>query len=363
MINTKLIQWMAGFFFFLMLLGLYLLRPKQQIGAQKGIYHWKTNFSKSTYMSDESSFLIQHQIKKVYLKMIDVDYNEAAGIFPATKTDINYYAVSGTDDSCQYVPVIYISNEVLKHLNKDNYVFFANKFLTHALRIYTYTRVLPSEIQIDCDWTKGTKEAYFNLLLTMRKLAPQFTYSVTLRLFPYKYSDDLGVPPVNRVMLMLYNMENAKNYNSQNSLFNANEARKYLKRKTYPLPLDVALPVFSWTLVFRNQKFLNVYTDNIVPKISLQEYNGEPEYTLSAITQNKYLVEKTSRRTYNNYDLKVGDMLKIESCGENELKQAKMLLNYLPLSEQSTIALFDLDLNELNKLSHEQIEAAYTFSR
>jgi hypothetical protein len=56
-------------------------------------------------------------------------------------------------------------------------------------------------------------------------------------------------------------------------------------------------------------------------------------------------------------------MLKIESCGENELKQAKMLLNYLPLSEQSTIALFDLDLNELNKLSHEQIEAAYTFSR
>ena len=135
MINTKLIQWMAGFFFFLMLLGLYLLRPKQQIGAQKGIYHWKTNFSKSTYMSDESSFLIQHQIKKVYLKMIDVDYNEAAGIFPATKTDINYYAVSGTDDSCQYVPVIYISNEVLKHLNKDNYVFFANKFLTHALRI------------------------------------------------------------------------------------------------------------------------------------------------------------------------------------------------------------------------------------
>jgi hypothetical protein len=106
-----------------------------------------------------------------------------------------------------------------------------------------------------------------------------------------------------------------------------------------------------------------VYTDNIVPKISLQEYNEEPQFTLASIAQNKYLVEKATRSVYNNYDLKVGDILKVESCGENELKQAKMLLNYLPLTEQSTIALFDLDLNELNKLSHEQIEAAYTFSR
>jgi hypothetical protein len=362
MINSKLTQWMAGFSFVLLLLGLYLLRPQQQVVAQKGIYFWKTNFYKSTDQNDENTFLDRHQIKKVYIKMIDVDYNEAAGIFPASKTDINYYADAATD-SCQYIPVIYISNEVLKHLNKDNAEIFANKFISHALRIYTYTKVLPSEIQIDCDWTKGTKEAYFNLLLAMKKIAPQFTYSVTLRLYPYKYSDELGVPPVNRVMLMLYNMENAKNFNNENSLFNANEARKYLKRKAYPLPMDVALPVFSWTLVFRNQRFLNVYTDNIVPKISLQEYNEEPQFTLASIAQNKYLVEKATRSVYNNYDLKVGDILKVESCGENELKQAKMLLNYLPLTEQSTIALFDLDLNELNKLSHEQIEAAYTFSR
>lgn len=362
MMNTKFIQWMAGFSFILMLSGLWFLQPKQSYHAIKSIYYWKTNYAKSNYQTDESTFLTQHQIKKIYLKMLDVDYNEAAGIFPVSKTALDYFAEPSTD-SCNYIPVIYMSNEVLKHLNKDNYDIFANKFISHALRIYTYTRVLPSEIQIDCDWTKGTKDAYFNLLLAMKKIAPQFTYSVTLRLYPYKYSDELGVPPVNRVMLMLYNMENAKIFNNENSLFNANEARKYLKRKAYPLPMDVALPVFSWTLVFRNQKFLNVYTDNIISKLSNQEVEGEPEFTLAEIKQNKFLVEKSTRSGYNNYSIKVGDILKVESCGENELKQAKILLNYLPLTEQSTIALFDLDLNELNKLSYEQIETAYTFSR
>ncbi|MDZ4666315.1 MAG: hypothetical protein SGJ00_00380 [bacterium] len=358
--NTKIIQWMAGFSFLLLLIGLWFLRPQNILQGNKAIYHWKTVFNKSSYTSAEDSFLNRHQIRKVYIKMLDVDYNVAAGIFPASKTALNYYIEKGMD-STEYVPVVYITNEVLKHLNKDNYHEFANNFLSQALRIYSQTEILPKEIQIDCDWTKATKDSYFNLLLAMKKIAPQFMYSVTLRLYPYKYKDELGVPPVDRVMLMLYNMENAKNISNINSIFNFNEALKYLKRKDYPLPMDVALPVFSWTLVFRNGMFLKVYSDNIVPKLHGQNaYVYEKEYTLTPLANNKFLVQTVERNGYSNYNLKAGDILKIESCGAQELRQSNLLLRNLPLTQNSTLALFDLDMDELNKITYENIEAAYS---
>lgn len=290
--------------------------------------------------------------------MLDVDYSVAAGIFPASKTQFYYYPETGKD-SLNYIPVVYISNEVLKHITPHNVLEYAQKILAHALRIQTYTQRWPKEIQLDCDWTKTTRKAYFSLLETMRKLAPQFTYSATLRLYPYKYYQELGVPPVNRVMLMLYNLENAKQFKARNSLFSLQEARKYLTQKTYPIPMDVALPVFSWTLIFRNGVFFRVLSDNILTNI-LDEAEGENP--LEKLNANTYLV-KESMRSGNLYNLKAGDVLKIESCSQTELVQANSLLRLLPVNEQSTIAIFDLDMKELNKISNEKMEAAFTLPR
>ncbi|MBK7469002.1 MAG: hypothetical protein IPJ43_20660 [Saprospiraceae bacterium] len=42
--------------------------------------------------------------------------------------------------------------------------------------------------------------------------------SATLRLYPYKYTDNMGVPPVDKVMLMCYNLLNPLENLKQNSI-------------------------------------------------------------------------------------------------------------------------------------------------
>ena len=48
---------------------------------------------------------------------------------------------------------------------------------------------------------------------------------------------------------MLYNMGNLRLHGPQNSIIDPAVAAAYLKGR-YPLPLDVALPLFEWVVVF-----------------------------------------------------------------------------------------------------------------
>ncbi|MCG9881176.1 MAG: hypothetical protein MH472_11310 [Bacteroidia bacterium] len=352
--NQQTMKWMAATCFIALLFSLWKLNPQSQPTAQRAIYHWKTNFYWSAEPNDTRKFLNEHQIQKMYIKMLDVDYSKATGIMPVSKTSMNYYS-DYKKDSIEFIPVVYITNDVFKNMLVQDREDYAKKILAHALRIQTYTHHWPREIQFDCDWTLDTRDAYFAFIETCKKLAPQFTYSATLRLYPYKYKDKLGVPPVAKVMLMMYNLQNAKNFEHENSIFSLKEAQKYLKRKEYPLPMDVALPVFSWTLVFRNGQFYKVFSDNIISDIT-------SDVSLKLLTTNKFLVE-TTPRNYNDYGLKAGDVLKVETCGAKELVQANSLLRLLPVDATATIALFDLDMNELTKIPYEKVEAAFAIPR
>lgn len=351
--NQFTMKWLAALCLVAIIISLWMLNPRQKNTAQKAVYHWKTNFYMGSEPNETKQFLKTHAIQKMYIKMLDVDYTKASGVVPLSKTSISYYS-DYKSDSIEFVPVVYLSNDVFKNMAEKDRDEYAKKVLSHVLRIQTYTHHWPKEIQFDCDWTIDTKDAYFDFIARCKKWAPQFRYSCTLRLYPYKYKDKLGVPPVNRVMLMLYNLQNARDITNFNSLFSLKEAMKYLKKKKYPLPMDVALPVFSWTLQFRNGQLYRVLTDNIIPQL-------DSEVQFKSLSNNKYLIEKTPRN-YNEYGLKAGDILKVEKCGEKELVQANSLLRMLPITEESTIALFDLDMNELNKISYEKIEAAFTLT-
>ncbi len=346
--------------FLMLLLGLFMLSKQEPIRLNRAIYHWKSSFTRTNYETDETKFLRQHQIQKIYIKMLDVDYSEAGLIIPVSKTNLNFQ-INPKEDSIEYVPVVYISNKVFQFMPTQEIEAYAKLFLEHTLRIETYTQMSVKEIQIDCDWTEGSKEKYFLLLQKMRYWMPNLLYSSTLRLYPYKYRSKLGIPPVNRVMLMLYNMENAKKIEVQNSLFDPNLAAKYMKDKKYPLPMDFAIPAFSWSLVFRHGQFLRVFSNNILDELersknSYVEHNG---YQLRRLRYNRYIVESPPS-FFNDFDLRAGDIIKIESCGGDELKQATNLIARMKPKPNSTIAIFDFDMDDLNKISHEDIEAAFT---
>ena len=123
----------------------------------------------------------------------------------------------------------------------------AGKICKLLASIYQNNLNKPYEIQFDCDWTETTKEKYFHLLKLARARLNQFGFSTakisaTIRLYQCKYLFKTGVPPVDKGMLMCYNMGNLKNPGTKNFILESYELRKYISSlNTYPLQLDVAV--------------------------------------------------------------------------------------------------------------------------
>ena len=113
---------------------------------------------------------------------------------------------------------------------------------------------------MDCDWTDGTREKYFDLLRNIKSgLSNEKVLSATIRLHQVKYKEMTGLPPVDRGMLMYYNMGKITPEASHNSVFNASDAAKYIDHLSdYPLPLDVALPAYSWGIHIRNNEVIDL---------------------------------------------------------------------------------------------------------
>ena len=126
-----------------------------------------------------------------------------------------------------------------------------NLFETHTTK----------EIQLDCDWTKTTREKYFNLIEQMKQLTEinKIEITTTIRLHQVKFFNKTGVPPIKRGMLMFYNMSDVSDNRTRNSIYDEGLAKKYLINfDKYPLDLDVVLPAFSWSCWFRNGKLKNL---------------------------------------------------------------------------------------------------------
>jgi hypothetical protein len=123
--------------------------------------------------------------------------------------------------------------------------------------------------------------------------------------------------------------------------------------------MDFALPVFSWTLIFRNQQFLKVVSEDIINEIVEPNYVGDiAKVQLQKLEPNVYLVKEASSG-YQPFSLRAGDIIKVESCREKELLEARLLISRFQITPKTTIALFDLDQTDLCKIPYEKIEAVF----
>lgn len=316
--------------------------------VDRAFYYWK---SEEWNLSEKEKLVCDTlNIQKLYVKFFEVDYNEEIGSFPISKTHLGSWQIRSLNLK-SFVPTVYFRNVVFLKSSKedldmlaDNVNFLINKYQTTEFKAETIT-----EFQMDCDWTPKSKDNYFYFLQKIKAISGK-QISSTLRLYPYRYSDKMGVPPVDKVTLMCYNLLNPLENPSKNSILDLSELKSYLKgAQAYPKHLDIALPIYSWAQVYHNERFSAVlYADTKQLKRILKQekplwYN---------VTQDTII---------NNTYLRVGDKIKCEEMDATKIKNAITLLKkYITFDSNTTVTLFHLDEKQLNNFTNEEFSAFYT---
>jgi hypothetical protein len=351
--------------------------------AVPAYYFWRTG---TEITPQEKALLRRLRIRTLYTKILDVDWDGVNGAVLVASMDIhefdrqlNFYDTMGV----HVVPVVFITNKTFSEIDSAEIPDLARRVLRRCLPEYDSTDIAyeareymnrrslarPHEIQFDCDWTAKTAGNYFYFLTTVRRLLPSDSIhlSATIRLHQYKYPGKTGVPPVDRGMLMLYNVSDLTQYSPVNSIFDRRKAAAYFDgSKSYSLPLDVALPAYSWGLVFRNRKFYQI--ENGMDPGEVKACSAfESEGSTAAGAQGEangvrfYRVKRDT--VLGDLFLRPGDEIKIESIDTFQLEQAANLSMRALNTDTFHVALFELSSDEIKQFSDETLAHIYSSYR
>lgn len=337
---------MKNIFLSAVIFGFFLSCSNKIEYVEKSFYYWKT--TNSDFTAKEDRAINNLGIKKLYVKYFEVDHNQEFGDFPISKSILE----PNEHKDIIIVPTVYIKNEVFKSTTKkalDTLALNVNFLINKYTRERFDRNPLVEEFQMDCDWTLKTKDNYFYFLKKLKQISKK-EISCTLRLYPYKYPDKMGVPPVDKATLMCYNLINPLENKAKNSILDINELKLYLnKKRKYPLHLDIALPIYSWMQVYQNNKFSKVL------------YN-EHERISGTLKQIKPMwYEATQDLVLDDFYLRVGDKIKYEKMTPEKINQAiKVIKENVVLDDYTTVTLFHLDEEQLSHYKDEELSGFYS---
>ncbi|MCD6065407.1 MAG: hypothetical protein K0S33_233 [Bacteroidetes bacterium] len=310
--------------------------------SKASFYYWKTTFK---LRDPEKSALKDLHTSELYIRFFDVD-KQNDSIAPLGVLS----GLNAVPDSIRTIPVVFITNRTFGSISEKETAQLAGQVYGKITTMLSGAGKSCSEIQIDCDWTEKTKEEYFLFLKKLKAIAPEKTLSTTIRLHQAKYPLRSGVPPVDKGMLMFYNMGDSHKMSGRNSIYNKEDAEKYVGYvSSYPLPLDIALPIFSWQLQFRNEKL-----SGIIPKDDCPDTDTTPQI---AKTADPRVFEIKSSFLHKGRYFMESDLLKTERLTKDELIEAATLLaGQKNRKSPRRIVFFDLDEYNLKTVEHETIE-------
>lgn len=322
-------------------------QPNKKHTVTRGFYFWKFVYRPTNFEKERLDSL---GISKIYLHFFDVGWDDIKRkAVPMTILNIPDSSLIG-QKKLQPVPTVFITNESLLQVDSLQAVNIGEKIAELVNRMIASNKLEGiREIQIDCDWTATTRNRYFALLNTVKGKFPGKTISATIRLHQVKFIEQCGIPPVDTGLLMCYNMGNLTNPATANSIIDVDELLKYTGHlDKYPLPLDIALPLFEWNALFRN----NIYRGLIreMPESCLHE----PLFTK---TGNRYTINADTM--LSGYAFRKGDQLRHEHCEMNTLLQVADALNSKISNDRFTVTLFHLDSITLKKYSINELESIY----
>lgn len=246
---------------------------------QPTFYHWQTQLDPDSLARN---LLARTEADRLYVKAYDLIWENGR----ATPTAI--LEMGDTTGLPTLVPVIFITQEVLREQPPETLPDLARNMASLVRELLGDD--FP-EVQLDCDWTARTQVPYFSLLQSFRKEFPGKVLSCTVRLHQYRDRKGQGIPPVDRGVLMAYNVGELADWSTTNSIIDTNLLRGYLRNQPpYPIPLDPAIAVYDWAVVFRNDELAYLINE---PKLSdLQDTTRfralSPDSLRYAVTTSSY---------------------------------------------------------------------------
>jgi hypothetical protein len=308
--------------------------PSEEKQITSAVYHWKTVFQPD---STERSFLESNAVRKIYLRFFDVDLKGSQPVPVATMRK------DGDLRGFDVVPVVFITNRTMAKITEDSVASLARR-IVHKIQIMArHDSVVIHEIQLDCDWTGTTRKRYFSLIKLV-KSEIRIPVSVTIRLHQIKFSETTGVPPADRGMLMCYNVGDIRKPETRNSIFDPGIIHQYLKNlNQYPLELDLALPIFQWTVVFRNGHFLRILNQIGEAEIKAAGCFSEGRYPDSFEAQKDTSLFGLSVHRGDEFHVEVSqpeDVLAVRNEVLSEIRNRKVSLSYYHL-DSSVLSSFD----------------------
>ncbi len=311
--------------------------------VERAMYYWKSAYTVTGFEQRKADSL---QVQTTYIRFFDVDWDELTReVAPKALIRFNQRPHG------KFIPAVFITNETFQHIDSSQTAWLADKIGTLVKAILNKDSLpMPGELQIDCDWSAGTKNRYFAVLRHLKKAFPATELSATIRLYQTKYKDRAGIPPVDRGLLMCYNMGNLKNLQTVNSIIEPAELEKYTGNLgDYPLPLDVGLPIFDWKVWFRGGQYRGISTE--LPDSCLYS----PVFVQD---RNQFIAMYDT--VIGDYGLLKGDVLRYENSRlDDVLKVAKHVSSKLK-NTRCRVSLYHMDSLLLRKYTANELETVFT---
>lgn len=282
---------------------------------KNGVYYWRTVFNLS---DSERDFMKRQRVERMYLRMFDVT---VGAYMPVPNASLSF--ATSVPHGIEVVPTVFITVEALRQAADSLMIdILAERIVRRVSAMCSWNGIDEwREIQLDCDWTKSTQIAFYKLCKEVKRRVGKRLVSSTIRLHQLTFD----APPVDYGVLMVYNTDRFNDIKTRNSILNPNTVRTYLKKKLYTkIPLDIALPIFQWDIVFRDGTFARIS----------KSYGG---------------------------DLTRGDTVRHEQVDIRDIVYTqKLLYQYLNLERKgySTI-LYHLDSVNIKTYSYEDIKSVY----
>ncbi len=302
-------------------------------------YHWK---AKAEFPVSYKNTLAKTQTDTLYLHYFDIKLvnkkgGSNDGIYPV-------YLLKEVDKAYTdftIIPVIYIENQIFKQQIDTKGLVERTHKLIHQISNKHFGKEI-TNIQIDCDWTRSTKNAYFEFLTL---LAQDFELSATIRLHQIKFKNKTGVPPVKKGTLMLYNVGDLKN-KQQNSILENSIVKQYINSETdYPLPLNIGLPLFSQTIITNKDNKIKIIK-------STNRDVLEHDTHFKKIDKTNFTVIKDT--LYKGFYLSKDYNLKLEELAEEEIISSYKTIKNSKLHTKAVV-FYHLDETAITTIDLEKI--------